>query len=265
MEKQGSDRIWEIDFLRGFSIIMMVWDHLMYDLKSVPGWFANYSELSHPVIQTVVDFAESYWYGSARAVGHFIFVAIFLLVSGISFTFSRSNGKRALKFLVFALLISAVTMSVQAITGLTIGVFFGIIHMFALGTLITLLFRKLWDNNLFILTIGVGIVVAGVLLDWRNVPYAELTFANSWKIILGIKGYGADHFGLIPYTGVIMIGTVVGNLLYKPRLSLLPKLDGAWNKPFLLAGRHTLLIVVTHQPILTGLVFLIGYLVGYHI
>ncbi|MFH0993386.1 MAG: heparan-alpha-glucosaminide N-acetyltransferase domain-containing protein, partial [bacterium] len=36
MEKQGSNRIWEIDFLRGFSIIMMVWDHLMYDLKSVP-------------------------------------------------------------------------------------------------------------------------------------------------------------------------------------------------------------------------------------
>ncbi len=92
MEKHGTNRIWELDFLRGFSIIMMVWDHLMFDLKSIPSWFSNYGDLEHPILQTVVDFAHSYWYGSARAVGHFIFVAIFLLVSGISFTFRVRTG-----------------------------------------------------------------------------------------------------------------------------------------------------------------------------
>ena len=29
--------------------------------------------------------------------------------------------------------------------------------------------------------------------------------------------------------------------------SLLPKGDGAWNRPFRLAGRHTLFVVITHQ------------------
>jgi uncharacterized membrane protein len=138
--------------------------------------------------------------------------------------------------------------------------------MFALGTLITWALRKLWDNDVFMLAIGVGIVVAGVLFDWRGVPaYPTVTIANFWQIILGTAAYGADHFGLVPYIGVIMIGTVIGNQLYRSRRSLLPKLDGKWNKPFVAAGHHTLWIFVTHQIILSGLVFLIGYLAGYHI
>jgi uncharacterized membrane protein len=250
MEKQKETRIWEVDFLRGFSIIMMVWDHLMYDLKSIPYWFANYGEFERPAIAWL----------------HFVFVAFFLVVSGISFTFSRSNLKRGLKFLLFAVLISVVTMGIDALTGLGIGVFFGIIHMFAFGTLITWALRKLWNNDVFMLTVGVAVVVVGVLFAWRDVPaYGSVTWDNFFPIMIGTAAFGADHFGILPYTGVIMIGTVVGNLFYKSRQSLIPKLDGAWNKPFCYAGRHTLFIFVTHQIILVALVFLIGYLAGYHI
>jgi uncharacterized membrane protein len=266
MEHSKQTRIWEVDFLRGFSIIMMVWDHLMFDLKSIPGWFSNYAALDRPGFEAVVDFARDYWYGEPRAALHYVFVAFFLIVSGISFTFSRSNLKRSLKFLAFAVLITVVTFAIDRFTGLGVSVFFGIIHMFAFGTLITWALRKLWDNDIFMLAIGAAIVVFGVLFAWRDVPvYGSVTWENAIPIMLGTAAFGADHFGILPYAGVIMIGTVIGNLFYKSRQSLLPKLDGAWNRPFVFAGRHTLFIFVTHQIILAGLVFLAGYLAGYHI
>ncbi|OHE42227.1 MAG: hypothetical protein A2Y16_03645 [Tenericutes bacterium GWF2_57_13] len=266
MKETRQTRIWEVDFLRGFSIIMMVWDHLMFDLKSVPEWFSNYATLDRPGFEAVVEFAQRYWYGDPRAALHYVFVAFFLIVSGISFTFSRSNLKRSLKFLAFAVLITIVTFTIDHFTGLGVSVFFGIIHMFAFGTLITWALRKLWDNDVFMLVVGSAIVVFGVLYAWKSVPvYGTVTWANAIPIMLGTAAFGADHFGILPYTGVIMIGTVIGNQFYKSRQSLLPKLDGAWNRPFVYAGRHTLLIFVTHQIILSGLVFLAGYLAGYHI
>ncbi|MFA5005939.1 MAG: heparan-alpha-glucosaminide N-acetyltransferase domain-containing protein [Candidatus Izemoplasmatales bacterium] len=264
MEREKGTRIWEVDFLRGFSIIMMVWDHLMYDLKSLPSWFSNFYAFERPGIEWLVGFASDYWHGDLRATFHYVFVGFFLVVSGISFTFSRSNLKRGLKFLLFAVLISAVTMTVDRFADLGISVFFGIIHMFALGTLITWALRKIWDNDMFMLAVGSAVVILGVLFAWRDVPaYGNVTWDNFLSIIVGTAAYGADHFGLLPYTGVIMIGTVIGNRFYAARRSLLPKLDGRWNRPFVLAGRHTLAIFVAHQPVIAGLIFLIGLLAGY--
>ncbi|PKL00766.1 MAG: hypothetical protein CVV56_04675 [Tenericutes bacterium HGW-Tenericutes-1] len=257
-------RIWELDFLRGFSIIMMVWDHLMYDLKSLPYWFSNYHQVNNPIIENWVEFAQSYWSSTLREYGHWVFVAIFLLVSGISFTFSRSNLSRGLKLLLVAVIISVITMTLESVTGLAIGIFFGIIHMFAVGTLFIYYLRKLWDNNIFILLIGLIIVGLGVVIQWDRVSYYNtVTLSNFWEIIIGLKGYGADFFGVIPYVGVIMIGTVMGKVFYTNRVSLLPAWDKKWNRPFTFAGQKSLIIFVTHQVILAGIIFIVGYFLGY--
>jgi len=264
MDKRKTNRIWELDFLRGFSIIMMVFDHTMYDLKNLPAWFGNYYSINNDVVQAAVKFANNYWNSDLRAVGHWVFVGFFLLVSGISFTFSRNNFKRALKFLLFAILISVITFAGEALSGLNIAIFFGIIHMFAVSTLITLILRKIWNNDLFILILGISAVAYGIWFGWQSVPYlAELTFANFWMVIVGIRGYGADFFGIFPYVGVIMIGTVIGNTLYKNRMSLLPHLDGKWNLPFVFTGTHSLAVFILHQPIVFDLIAVIAMLLGY--
>ena len=259
-------RIWELDFLRGFSIIMMVFDHLMYDLKSIPSWFSNYREIDRPIVAAMVAFARSYWTGELRANAHLIFVAFFLLVSGISFSFSRSNWKRGLRFLAVAAIISLVTLPVEEFTGLRIGIVFGIIHLFAVGTLFTYLIRRLIRNEYLILGIGIGILWLGVFWDFTRVPYANsITWDNLFDIVIGRLGYGADYFGLVPYVGVILIGTVIGAWFYRGHASLLPKLDRGWNRPFVWAGRNSLWIFVLHQLVLAGLIFGIGYLLGYQI
>lgn len=261
-----SKRIWELDFLRGFSIIMMVFDHIMYDLKSLPSWFSNFYDLDKPVANFLYDISTWYWYSDLRANFHFVFVGFFLFVSGISFNFSRSNLNRGLRFTAVALVISVITMGAEALFGIEIGIFFGIIHMFAIGTLLVWLFRKIWDNEYFILTVGVLIIAYGLYFKFWQVPYyANLTFANFWEVIVGSKGYGADHFGIFPYVGVIFVGTVFGKLFYKSKQSLLPSLDKSWNKPFVFAGKHTLIIFITHQLVIMALIYALGYLFGYRI
>lgn len=257
-------RIWELDFLRGFAIIMMVWDHLMYDLKSLPAWFSNYSTVSQPWVRDLVNFAYRYWTGELRADFHYVFVAVFLVVSGISHQFSRSNIKRGLKFLLFAGILSAVTLIAEQAMGLQIGIVFGILHMFALATILTALLRTWIKNPLVILCIGIAIVVLGILWDFTDLDYvSELTIGSFLEVVLGRYGYGADSFGLVPYMGVILIGTVIGDYLYKPRLSLLPKLDRAWHTPFTWSGRNSLWILLFHQLVLAGLLFGLGYLIGF--
>ncbi len=186
MAKTERVRIWELDFFRGFAIIMMVYDHLMYDLKSLPQWYGNFEVVANPAVTFVSRIALGYWLSLAREIGHPIFVAIFLLVSGISFNFSRSNLRRGLKFLAFALLISAVTLLVQSATGggLRIGIIHGIIHMFALGTLLTWLLRKLWDNDVFLFAMGLGIIGLGIVFKFWEVAYVADTGLQDRKSVV---------------------------------------------------------------------------------
>ncbi|MBU0997228.1 MAG: DUF1624 domain-containing protein [Firmicutes bacterium] len=261
-----SKRIWELDFLRGLSIILMVFDHLMYDLQSLPYWFSNFFILDRPVANFLYEAGHWYWNSELRANFHFVFVAIFLLVSGISYNFSRSNLKRGLRFTVVALLITAITMGIQIGFGVDIGIVFGIIHMFAIGTLLVWLFKKIWDNDAFIFIVGAFIIAYGFYFNFTEVPYYNtLDFPKLLEVIVGIKGYGADHFGIFPYVGVIFIGTVLGKHLYQGKASLLPSWDKSWNKPFVFAGKYTLWIFVTHQIIIMALVYIIGYISGFRI
>jgi uncharacterized membrane protein len=264
MENINERRIWELDFLRGFSIIMMIWDHLMYDFLAVPYWYSNYFSVNNSLMESLSEFAESYWSSELRSVGHWVFIGFFLLVSGISFTFSRSNAKRGLKFLLFALLISAVTFTLEALTGLPTAIAFGIIHMFAVCTLLTFLARKLWNNDLFIFILGTIVLVVGIMFKQMSPIYiSELTFENIWLVIVGYSGFGADSFGIFPYWGIILIGTVIGNILYKNKVSLLPGLDRSWHRPFTFVGRHSIIFFLAHQPIVLGLVTLFAIFLGY--
>ncbi|MBN2504601.1 MAG: DUF1624 domain-containing protein [Bacilli bacterium] len=268
MESTRQARIWELDFLRGFAIIMMVFDHLMYDLKGLPSLFGNYFVVGNPAVEWLSDFADVYWYSSLRAGGHYVFVFLFLVVSGISFNFSRNNLRRSLRFLAVALVISAVTIGIEEISGgaYDFAIYFGIIHLFAVGTLLTLLVRKIWNNDLFLLSIGLVIVGLGVVLEfWKVEYYGSLDFGRFMMMILGFKGYGADYFGLAPFAGAIMVGSAIGKHIYPSKFSLLPKLDGKWNIPFTYCGRHAFMIFITHQLVLYFLIFAFGYIFGYRI
>ncbi|XMB72603.1 heparan-alpha-glucosaminide N-acetyltransferase domain-containing protein [Mycoplasmatota bacterium WC30] len=259
-------RIWELDFVRGFAIIMMIFDHLMYDLKNLDSYFYNFNLVDNGVFNWLSSFSELYWNSELRFFGHFFFVSVFLIVSGISFTFSKSNLSRANKLMIVAVLISVVTFAIEYFTGMQMFIIFGVIHMYAFSTFLTYLFRKIWDNDVFIFTIGAGILILGVSLEFWELHYiSKITWDTLPGIIIGTKAFGADYFGLIPYLGIIMIGTVIGNLFYKNKVTLLPKVKLSEKNVFIFAGRKSLIIFLTHQFILMGLIIIVGYILGYRI
>ncbi|HOW38332.1 MAG TPA: heparan-alpha-glucosaminide N-acetyltransferase domain-containing protein [Bacillota bacterium] len=262
---KGKNRIWELDFLRGFAIIMMIFDHLMYDFMSFPAWFINYSQRERPGMEALVDFAVRYWGSDLRAVGHWVFLIIFFLVSGISFTFSRNNFQRGLRFVVFGALVYGITALGEQLTGQQMTVFAGVIQMFAMGTLVTAILRKIWDNDIFILAMGTISLIVGFTAIRMGLPYSnQLTWSNVVPVLLGFRQYGGDYFGLLPYAGFIMYGTVLGRLVYRNRLSLVPSWDGRWNAPFTFVGRHSIWFFLIHQLVLFGILTAVGYALGYH-
>jgi uncharacterized membrane protein len=113
------DRIWEIDFLRGVSIILMVGYHLLYDLGAMAG------------VQSLLGFTTDLSTPAWLAAQYF-FAALFILLSGISSTLSRSNVRRGLKLLAVALLVTAVTFFFNRAAT----VHFGILHCLGVSILL---------------------------------------------------------------------------------------------------------------------------------
>ena len=65
-----------------------------------------------------------------------------------------------------------------------------------------------------------------------------------------------DYFPLIPWLGVFLIRAALGMSAYSSRRSLLPWcLPGTFVNA---AGRHSLLIYIAHQPLIMGLLYVLG-------
>ena len=238
-QAKNPDRIWEIDFLRGLAIILMVGYHLLYDLGDFVGLkkFLGFStDLTTPAWLLAQNF----------------FAGLFIILSGISTTFSRNNLRRFLKFPAVALLITTTTY----IFDKSSIIIFGIIHCLATSVLIYLLFfkkthpvtRAIWGGSIFL---------AGFLLPTIR---RALTLKNNWLLPFGLPDPGFasfDYFPLIPWFGVFLLGTALGHWLYEEKKSLirrpLPETFINW------CGRHSLWIYLLHQPIIIGILYLLGY------
>lgn len=262
-EIKKRNRIWELDFLRGFAIIMMVFDHIMYDFTSLPGYFSNFYHEDIAVFNWLNDAAIWYWNSMMRFIGRQFFVLLFLVVSGISFTFSKNNFKRGFKMLVVALIITLATFLMEQALSFHALIVFGVIHMFAVNTLIIALIRHFIKNEIVLLFIGMAIITVSIIFGMFTPPWVSLSWENLLGIIIGTKGFGADYFGILPYLGFILIGTVIGKLFYSQRMSLIPTVNLSERNVVLLTGRYSLWVYVLHQPLVLVFVLALGYIFGY--
>ncbi len=266
--------MWELDFLRGVSVIAMLFDHLMYDFGALNGWLGNFYEINNPFINFMNEFAKNYWTSAFRLYAHPFFVFIFLFLVGTSCSFSRDNTTRGALLGVVAMAFTGITYVCRAMGLMRYGVVFGILDCIALSILIaaavdgaTRCNKKL--NVIVPLVIGTVILAFGIADKFWNYSYDGAMWdwsfktENLFKYIIGTRAYGDDWFGIFPWVGIVLVGLYWGKTAYKTRKSLLPRLDGKWNKPFKFIGRHALVFYVLHQALLTGLVILLCLCLGY--
>lgn len=234
------ERYWEIDFLRGTAVIMMVIFHFLFDL-------ALFTSLQ-------VQIYAGFWFWFAR-----ITASIFLVLVGISLTISHNRMqeekkivfpkflKRGAKIFCYGLLITIITWIFFPQEFIV----FGVLHFIGISIIIAFPFIKWKKRNLALAAI---LVFSGIFLQGFSFDFSGLLWLGFMP-----KGFTTfDYFPLLPWFGAILMGIFAGNTLYpkakrKFRIKELGKKFFA--KQLCWLGRHSLAIYFLHQPILIAIIF----------
>jgi uncharacterized membrane protein len=255
--REGGSRYWEIDVLRAVAIVNMVIYHLAYDLR-----FLGYTQTS---------VTAGTWQVYQRMIA-----TTFITLAGIALAISYGRASRRAggwdlykTYLARGLKLIGWGMVISLVTGVYMEqwvVIIGILHLIGAATILSipfLAFRPA-DTRLHIalyLGIGVALIVLGSYLN--RVPVT-----HPWLLIFGLRPpalFQFDYFPLLPWFGVSLLGVLAGQVLYPGgvrRFELPAWGEQASIKQVGWLGRHSLAVYLIHQPILFGVFFLIGTLVG---
>jgi uncharacterized membrane protein len=245
MDDRLEARFWEVDLLRGAAVIMMISFHFAFDL--------SYFSL------LPLDFYSGAWFFLARGTA-----GLFLLLVGISLVLSASRAEQQKRdvfrhLLKRGLWIFSLGMGLTLASYILIGegfIIFGVLHLIGISIILSypLLKRQRLSGLL-----GFSIIFAGWHLQGMEFDHPCLL----WLGLTPAGFYSLDYFPLIPWWGVVLVGVSLGSFFYwgyrrrvrLPDLSSSPPI-----RPFLALGRNSLLIYLVHQPILIGLLLLLGRL-----
>ena len=223
------ERIWEIDFLRGISIIMMIIFHIIFDLRDI---------YNYPVYY---DRGFIYYMGKVAVI-------TFILISGISSSFSKSNVKRGLKILAIALGITIVTHLYSP----ALGIKFGILHFFGISMIVYPVFKNM--NKYVLIVMGTLIIIAGGYSS-------NIVVTSNYLFPFGLISssfVSSDYYPLLPWFGVFLYGIAAGRTFYKEKRSLFN--FTLKNNFITFLGRNSLIIYVVHQP---AVLLILGLILGY--
>ncbi len=211
-------RYWEIDFLRGFGIILMLISNFVTDLQI----FLNYPY-------------SLFWHAFALLTA-----SIFVFTSGASFyvCYSRGNIKKILKR--FTKLMSlGLLITLTTATFLKVGtIYFGILHFLALAWILAIPFYRFGFFNCFF---GVLFILLYPFVD-------SLHSDNMILLPIGITPtnfYTFDYFPIVPWFGIFLFGLTFGKVMVhrKPldnKTSMIYSFIGASPvPPAFTAGLHT--------------------------
>lgn len=272
-------RIWELDFLRGLSIILVAFDHAMITINL---WFNDlYLASENGLLTFLANIAELYTSSNLRKFFWPIFVFIFFFVAGACIVNSKNNIKRGAKLFGVAAFITWITYCAEVLLSFEGAIIiFGVLHCLSVCILITallLLAMKPIKNKKIV---GIIFIVLGLIVQIYCVSnkmglyhisydtYLNNPFIESENLFLGFIfytkaffKYSADLFPLFPYIGSFFIGTGVASLVYTKKESIIPKLNLPLFRPIIFCGQKSLWIYLGIQGvaliIFGGLAFLI--------
>lgn len=230
-------RIWELDVFRGICILGVIAVHFVYDMVELYGLV----KWDYPPAFTFIRD----WGG-----------VLFLILSGICVTLGSHSIRRGLIVFGCALVVTAVTVAMYLLdlANISIIIYFGVLHCLGICMLLWPLFRRLpwW----VLLPIGAVLIALGFWL--RTLPPVE----HYWLMAVGLPWRGfvsSDYFPLLPYLGFFLAGAVLGKTVYRRKESLLPYVNtnNIFIRFFSFCGKQSLWLYLLHQPLLSGIFYLI--------
>ncbi len=245
MNKKTSQRIIEIDLLRGLAVIGMIVYHFFFVL--------DYFSIKSVSIQT------GGWMILARAIQF-----TFLIIVGISLSISAkkriSSTKTRAKFylhhwrrggiiLAFGFLITIVTTLLVP----DVSIRFGILHLIGTSIILAAPFAR---SRYLALIFSIAIFaaapgIASIISDNSLLYPVGATIRNTSGSL--------DYFPLFPWLGLIFFGIALGNSLYRTPKSKLPPnlpLPKQLTQFIFFNSKHALIIYLLHVPIIIMMLLL---------
>lgn len=252
--KQGAfeKRIHELDLFRGFLILLVVLDHLL--------WSINFYCFNNGQ-----PFLCWYWESTFRAVIRQIVLFSFMFTCGISCSLSRNNKKRGTILLVLSLLITIGTYILQnwsIFNGRVIRIDCNVLMVISLSILTYSVFTRLSNKNLWLITGGLMLMYFFVLLSEKFIPANEFDHFRSIIVspVNPIKeGYVGDYLPLFPYIIFLFFGGIFGRKFISKTSNFIKRRE--WERPICFLGRHTLFVYIIHEIVFTLLFMGIGALI----
>lgn len=226
-----------VDLARGLALAAMATYHFFWDLEFFG--FANLGVTEHPL-----------WVAFARAIA-----ASFLALVGVGLVLGHSKGVKLKPFLrrLAIILVAALAITLASYFADPDGViWFGILHCIAVSSVLGLIFLRL----------PVIIVIATGMACLAAPHFATSPIFNGlgW-VWLGLAQDvipSNDYNPLLPWFGYVLLGIAAARILPPERWPLTWrswKSHAAASRMLCLAGRHSLLVYLVHQPILMALLW----------
>ena len=230
-----------LDQLRGFAFVLMAIFHFFFDMVFL---------LRIPIPM----FSHPAWIGF-----RIVIVLLFLGLVGICLSLNFQRGLNIKKFEIRLLKLFLVAGLITVSTWLLMPelvIFFGIIHLIAVSTLLALPFLYIAGKKYryYYGALGVVLLIIGHMFQ----PIATQS-ALSFLWLTSPIPQTADYAPIIPWFGFVLLGLMLGWEAEKwaHRQYLPTYLDRSlrW------CGRHALILYVVHQPILWAGFFIYIYIV----
>lgn len=234
-------RIIGVDIFRGLAIVLMIIFHFCYDL--------NYFKFTN-----IPLYSSSFWLNFRLVI-----VNMFLITAGISLVLANPRGinykgvkKRVLLLGLAATVITVVTYFIFPTTW----VYFGVIHFILIASVVGLLFI----NRPFIsLILAIIILIAHFFYNFNMHPLFNLLAKPLHLPIYHTE----DLVPFIPWFSATLIGISMASFGWH-KVIFDNKFFNNKNRVnhFLsIAGKHSLLIYLIHQPIIFGILSLVNLII----
>jgi uncharacterized membrane protein len=239
----GAQRFIEIDMLRGVAILLMIFGHILWDLDYfglVPINSSIYSSLQSTV------------------------PPLFFLLVGMSLIVSKKkvehNPKVDENTYYKRLVVRGLNIFCLGMC-LTIGslifvpgkiVFFGVLHCIGLSIALSAIFLK---YRKYIPLFAASFVFIGWTFTHTYIQNPTLLHLIIGQHSSDLWSYTLDYFPLLPWFGIVLLGMVLGDVLYEGSTRRFRMPDLSRYKPikiFQWCGQHSLGLYLIHQPVIAG-------------
>lgn len=241
------ERYWEIDAIRGISLIGMILFHI-----------TSLMVIFH------MTFTMEWYYEVCRYIH--LGTSIFVIISGVALVlrygrmadrpkreYHTAIFKRGIQIFLIGIAVAIVaSLAIHFIIGDGNYMLFNFLQMMGLSMILCIPFLRLGKWN----------IIPATLLIWAGFLVKSIHIEPIWLLPLGILPdgmfYPRDYFPLLPWVGVMLLGVAIGSVLYPQGVRRIRIPDaGLVGRAFALIGRHPLEIYLLHLPIIAGVLYLI--------